>query len=488
MRLVAALIAMSALLGPTSLWATEFPEAGTHIHWPELIDQGKGRVAPIERGILFVPANRSSPDSGAIALSYWRLKRLGGPKPEQPPIFMLDGGPGFQGYDRNSASWYLDYTEKFREIADVVWVGQRGIGAAYPSTDCPPPKNTTNTWLDPKFGPAVAEASKTCKSLWQSEGVDIHGLTVQEAAADVEELRKALGYDQVMLWGESFGTHWSIAVLRRFPASVARVVLNSIEGPDHTYDDPAGQLRALERIAADAERSPVYADQVPEGGFLEAMKATIRGAEQSPILAEHEGREIRIDSDMLRSLAFGYLDPPRGVRSEAVWPAGILRWRRGDFAATVEALDRPNQFGDFWRSASYFQFDCGSGVSPARLERLKNDPALRYLEDPNIIYHHACPEWPADSGPAFRGQFKTSVPALLVHGDWDLATPWENALEIKDQFENGTLVRVRRGGHGAIWDAMEHDPNFADSVMAFLKGQTNIEIGDVTLPPPDWQL
>ena len=43
-----------------------------------------------------------------------------------------------------------------------------------------------------------------------------------EAAADVNDIRQALGYDRIILWGGSFGSHWSMAVMRYYPHIVAR--------------------------------------------------------------------------------------------------------------------------------------------------------------------------------------------------------------------------------------------------------------------------
>ncbi|MEM9173273.1 MAG: alpha/beta fold hydrolase [Pseudomonadota bacterium] len=481
------LITMLGLISEGGL--AELPPVGTHLSWPEMIDQGDGNVGPIERGILFVPANRSNAESGSIAVSYWRLKRLGGPKPDQPPIFILDGGPGFVGYNRYSASWYVDYTRQLQEIADVVWVGQRGIGAAFPSTDCAPPKGTRNTPLDSNFAEAVSEASRKCFELWRSLGIDIEGLTVPAAAADVDDLRDTLGYTKVILWGESFGTHWSIEVMRQFPNAVARAVLNSIEGPDHTYDDPAGQFAALRRIAQDAEQSGVYKNVMPKGGFIAALQRLISEAELNPIFVEREGSKFEITADMLRRLATGYLNAPSGTRREASWPLGIIKWVNGDFEQTIERLEGANGFGDFWHSASYFQFDCGSGISRQRDARLLGDPARKWVGERNALYRNACKHWPADSGEAFRSRFASDVPTLVVHGDWDLSTPWENALELEDQFENGTLIRVRRGRHGALWKAMEHDAAFRSSVRRFLQGETDsVSQLEVTLPVPKWQL
>ena len=66
---------------------------------------------------------------------------------------------------------------------------------------------------------------------WTSTGLDLSGFTIIEAAADLNDLRQALGYDKVTLWGGSFGSHWAMAVLRYYPETVERAVLPRNGGP-----------------------------------------------------------------------------------------------------------------------------------------------------------------------------------------------------------------------------------------------------------------
>ena len=91
------------------------------------------------------------------------------------------------------------------------------------------------------------------KAGWEAEGVNLAGYNVIEAAADVRAVAQALGYEKIILWGGSFGSHWSMAVMRYEPDIVARAVLTGLEGPDHTYDSPSGVLAAIRSIAEEAE-------------------------------------------------------------------------------------------------------------------------------------------------------------------------------------------------------------------------------------------
>jgi pimeloyl-ACP methyl ester carboxylesterase len=102
-----------------------------------------------------------------------------------------------------------------------------------------------------------------CRDHWQAEGVDLAAYNTVENAADLNDLRLALGYGKVTLVGGSYGSHLALQVLRQYPRAVERIVLYGVEGPDHTWDDPAGVLATLGRIAAAAERSPVFSQRIP---------------------------------------------------------------------------------------------------------------------------------------------------------------------------------------------------------------------------------
>lgn len=55
-----------------------------------------------------------------------------------------------------------------------------------------------------------------------------------------------------------------------------------IEGTDQTWDDPAGFLATLERIAKAAESSDELGPHIPEGGLINALQTVIDRLEKHP--------------------------------------------------------------------------------------------------------------------------------------------------------------------------------------------------------------
>lgn len=500
--LLASFLLVPALLAPgiaadAAAQEAPAPEPGTLFLHPERFELEDGSYGEVERGLLFVPADRSRPDAGVVAVVVHRFPADPGADADAPPIFRLHGGPGFGGLELEDPGDYFEpQVEPYTRFADVVVVGQRGFGPSMPDTGC---EGVEAPIFDPAAPEeartrALREASRKCQEWWRERGLPLEGLNAREAAADVVDVADALGYDRITLWGVSFGSHWAMAILRYHPERVARALLGGMEGPDHTYDMPTGILNALRRVAADAEAAPELAPWIPEGGLVDALRETIRRVEREPVevTAEDpdtgEERTATITADILRTVADGYSSVPDSLHDMAAWPADVLRLRAGRFDA-IAGRALPGD-GDGWRripNAAFFMLDCASGITDERRETLLSDAAMEVVGHTAWIYEAGCPPWDADLGDAFRTGFETDVPALIVHGDWDLSTPYENAVELAPAFRNGTLVTVERGTHGALEEAMAASDDFRERVIRFLRtGATSGIPEGVELPQVDW--
>jgi len=482
------------------------PAAGTLSLTTERYRLGDGTFSHAERGHLFVPMDRSDPDSPVISVEVYRFPATTEAGAERPPIFRLFGGPGFEGItidDLEEGDFYSTSIAPLRKIADVVVVGQRGIGSSRPNTRCDgPPKVPLDSVLTmAQERERIRSASRQCKQFWTEQGLDLQGLNVMEAAGDVNAVREAFGYDSMILRGQSFGSHWSMAVMRRYPETVERALLSGLEGPNATYDMPSGTLNSLERIAEDAEESDALAPHLPEGGLLQAFEDVVGRLKKAPVTVtvEHPDTGDQTDTSV-SDVSFGYRDRenlafgygydsvPDSLREMAGWPRDILELYNGDFtrAAKNEAEGHAGPPG--FPTASFFMLDCGSGITPEREQTLNADPAIDLIGKPGAgLYQHACPVWASDLGNDFRTGFETDIPTVMVHGTWDLSTPLMNAKELQPAFANGTLVTVERGTHGAFWEAREESEDFAEGVRHFLKTGDRSRMPDtVTLPEVNW--
>src|SRR6185369_4972138 len=183
------------------------PKSGTLKIKPYTFENDKKEKVDAEFGTLLVPENRSNPESNLIELAFVRFKSTA--KNPGPPIVYLAGGPGGSGIGTAMGSRFPLFMA-LREIADVIAFDQRGTGYSKPNLGCyerlalpldvAPTREATIQEL--------RENSRGCISYWRDvQRVDLTGYNTNESADDLDDLRKALGVNQISLWSISYGTH-----------------------------------------------------------------------------------------------------------------------------------------------------------------------------------------------------------------------------------------------------------------------------------------
>jgi pimeloyl-ACP methyl ester carboxylesterase len=463
--------------------------------YPERIPLIDGGFVNAERGILFVPTNRSREGSPVIGVEVYRFRASANARPGTPPIFFLHGGPSFAGLERalETEGTFEERWLPLTDVSDVVVVGQRGIGSSKPTTTIE--ATTSPVPADQPYDAdgAAAEFQQVLareRSFWEESGVDLSGFTVLEAAEDVNDVRKALGYDKIIVWGGSFGSHWGMNLMRLHPEVVERAILRGMEGPDHTYDHPGHLWNVYRRVAEEAEGATELRGMIPEGGLIAALETIVARTESEPFTVtvtdreDNSQHEVLLDGQSIKRLSRGYSG---GLSS---WPADVITMSRGDFSEAAETLHRRSSgAGRSFRTASYFMLDCGSGITAERLAEYNSDPAMAVLSRMNWSYVAGCPVWGSDLGDDFRQNFETRIPTVIVQGTWDTSTPYENALELVPYFKNSKFIPVIRGPHGAIRAAMDASEEFRAGILHFAaSGETSQLPDTVTMPPVRWRV
>jgi pimeloyl-ACP methyl ester carboxylesterase len=142
--------------------------------------------------------------------------------PAPDPVVHLSGGPGASAL--TAAPYLFTWViSPYLANRDIVFFDQRGTGASQPALNCPVAINPDVVSLDPQL--------LECRDRLIQEGVNLAGYTSAESAADVDDLRRALGYAQWNLWGVSYGTRLTLAVMRDFPDGIRSVILDSTIPP-----------------------------------------------------------------------------------------------------------------------------------------------------------------------------------------------------------------------------------------------------------------
>ena len=172
-----------------------------------------------------VPLDYADPRAGTLTLHVTVAPALReGTRTD--PLFVLAGGPGQAGSD---VLGLLPALQRVRATRDLVFIDQRGTGRSG-KLDCksrPEHERMSEEQLEAELRACIS-GTKARYSAY----------TTAASARDLEQVRRALRYGPVNLWGGSYGTRLAQAYARAFPASVRSMVLDGVAAPDQVI--PAG--------------------------------------------------------------------------------------------------------------------------------------------------------------------------------------------------------------------------------------------------------
>jgi pimeloyl-ACP methyl ester carboxylesterase len=140
-----------------------------------------------------------------------------GTEPTPTALTFLNGGPGLSAM--RIAPLVTGQLSGLPE--DIVFLERRGLGLAKPAFTCPPGVRLgAGRWN--------LKGALACRDHWRALGFDLDAYDSAAAAADLEALRRLLGYRQWDLYGISYGTAYAISAMRDFPRSVRSALLDSV--------------------------------------------------------------------------------------------------------------------------------------------------------------------------------------------------------------------------------------------------------------------
>lgn len=350
-------------------------------------------------------------------------------KPESAPdpLFLLAGGPG-QGARRYARLVPIAF-QKVRRERDVVLVDLRGTGGSNPlACDFGDPLGLlgmTGGDFD------VAPCLKTLPG-------DPRFYTTAPAVDDLDDVRAALGYEQINLWGGSYGTRAALVYAQRHPEHARSVVLDGaapfeIELPLHNAQ---GSQRALDRLLADCAAEKDCRAAFPR--LREDLAEVLVRLEQAPaqVSLRHprtgQPIEIAVSRGSFASGLRGMLYTP--VHASLV-PSVIRSAREGDFspfaALSLETAAWSTETMSLGLTLSVLCSEDVHRITDEEAEReVRNTFGGRFEID---TWRRMCSAWPRGPAPArFEREKPLSVPALVLSGDLDPVTPprWGEVMKI----------------------------------------------------------
>lgn len=199
-------------------------------------------------GKLAVAENPALPDGRKIHLRVAVVPALNR-RGAADPVVILAGGPGQAATDFYGA--LAGAFARIQRDRDIVLVDQRGTGASQPLS-CKFPGDEELATFD------AAQIREVARRCLRSLDGDPRYYTTSVAVRDLDAVRAALGYEQVNLYGISYGTRVAQHYLRRYPQRTRSVVLDGVIPPQQILGTDSALIaeRALQRIFARCATDP----------------------------------------------------------------------------------------------------------------------------------------------------------------------------------------------------------------------------------------
>ena len=427
---------------------------------------------PLECGSIQVPADYRDPEAGSIRIAV-NVHRAMSPEKRIGYLLVNPGGPGGSGIELAFGAVLGSFSDEIVERFDIVGFDPRGVnlsdklvaafdgkgidpsvvgGGSGPEFACGGPGEqaallaTIDGYIDTPDEIAAGEAAANlCIETMGPVGGLLHN---EYVANDMDEIRQALGADQISFYGVSYGSRLGLWYATLFPDSVRDMVVDGatnfkvdqtltqeelvaaeIEGDIAPY---AIQLEQALAACADPE-CPIYNDGDPVGYFRQTV-AKMDGTSQSGVKvslhSQHNWPKLwqglfelneNDDSSILDEFAALYLRLSGGAGT-------------GSISRHINCLDQWVLRPELDRAA---RLDQPQNLDATVEEMLPLWALVRSSSSPR-----PCPFYDQFAPEPFAGPLDGSgVPILVVGNRSDPATPFSESVKFAGEtVRNGYLV------------------------------------------------
>jgi pimeloyl-ACP methyl ester carboxylesterase len=410
----------------------------------------KGIDTELRCGTIRVLENRDdhTPTARHIAIWFAVLPSIAR-APSSDPVVVIAGGPGQSA--SSVAGIVMPLFKKLNRTRDIVFIDQRGTGHSAPLT-CAPPKGITDlaSQLDPQL---MLATLPQCAAEFAKKRVDVTHYLTDDAVADLDEVRRALGYGPLNLWAASYGTRVALEYLREYPKEVRSAVLDGVA---------PSNLRLPLDLAVDADQAL--------SDMISACSADAACAKRYPGL----GRQV---DQLFESLSHGsfnarIVDPvtgsvshvPLGGDTFSAWlrqplynaltaslvPQAVASAASGDFG-TLAALNL-SVSGDVFDQLSlgmHLSVVCSEDMAHVSEADIAAVMHTRFKDSFYRFYQTMCDSWRERFVPdSFFQPLVSDRPILMLEGGRDPATPPRHAMSLLPTLSKARLIISPYLGHG----------------------------------------
>ena len=397
-------------------------------------------LTPATCGFLTVLEDRSKPDGRTIKLFAVRIEPPDG-HPASDPVLDADDLGERPGWAGNAGMAQ-------RVNREVILLDQRGLGLSEPSLACPEVSSLAEELIgsrlsDPATRQDLRSAVSACRTRLVAGGIDLSQYGLQQSAADIEDLRKALGIAHLNLTTHGTASRIVLEVVRRFPQHIRTVILDTPEFPQAAdpIETVQGTREALGHLFADCAAQPACHGRFPN--LSGAMREAVARLDRTPVSAMvtgsgaaiSAGHAIRVIVDggaFLRAIRTMASFNDLGLASKV--PATIYAALHRDVGTVATLLsndpglcvgylpkceaEHPLVEGAYY---SILCHDDAPGAGSAQLAQMAGgDPGYleAYVNGPYLSV--ICPAWKVGrAGPSASDAVTSNIPMLIYVAPYD---------------------------------------------------------------------
>lgn len=448
----------------TAAKAGTFEKAACPFRLPTGLKEG----TDLDCGYVVAPEDRSDPNSRMIRLAVAVFHNPH--KTSNDPIIYLSGGPGGSALDFAYLAYPQQVEPLFPSGRDVILFDQRGVGLSKPALDCPAASELELTLLSQKLNGKLLskqEQYDTLLTAYTACQKDLAGTAKLSSynsvsnAADVEDIRKALGYDKLNLWGISYGTRLALEVMRTQPQGVRSVVLDSVYPPNvNVYTQgPANAMRAFTTVfdgcAANTTCNATYPNL--RTVFFDVANSLNKNPANITATNPLNGKtyDVLLDGDTFLSTIFEMLYQTDMIPS---LPEIIYQAKNGNYeqiaqytgiiiandAAMSPGMNYSVQCNEEYPFTSLADFEAALAKYPELKGMYGDSTKLQFA---------LCGLWGAGKAAATEKQPVTStLPTLVMSGAYDPITPPAWGQDAAKTLANSYFFQYPGMGHGTSVD------------------------------------
>ncbi len=362
------------------------------------------------------------------------------------------GGPGAPV--TSMAGDFADATSgafaTLRDRYDILLVDNRGTGASAPQNcDFAPPAHPelyfSQLWPDSLVSACRARLAADANLSLYSTG---------QASDDLDDVRAALGYPKLVLFGGSYGTQFYLDFARRHPGSVESLVLEGV-APPHFYVIPLPMARGAQTSMNNLERAcrndAACSAHFPS--FAEHFAAVVKRFDSGPVAVPARNpltnrmQTVRLSKEVFVETIRHALYFPAGA---AYIPVTIERAYRGNYTPLAEMTGQlALLFSNILAQGLNLSVTCAEDLPFVTEADVARDSAGTFEGDARVrAQQRACKIWNVDPVPAaYADPVRSDAPILMISGSDDPASPPQYAREALAYLSNARIMLVPGASH-----------------------------------------